>query len=86
MVGVDDLWGNKNTHQGPHQYGSKHENEDLLDHDTARRQSSSVEFFRTKGYEVVFSDPESNRYDEESGEVIGQIQCRRDVMRKCCEV
>jgi hypothetical protein len=39
-------------------------------------------FFRTKGYEVVFSDPESNRYDEESGEVIGHIQCRRDVMRK----
>jgi hypothetical protein len=41
-----------------------------------------LDFFRAKGYEVVFSDPEKRQCDYSSGELTGEIQCRRHVMRK----
>jgi ribosomal protein S18 acetylase RimI-like enzyme len=56
--------------------------DDLWDEATESGTSSAVEFYRRKGYEVVYTDPESKLYDENTGEVVGQIQCRRDVMRK----
>jgi ribosomal protein S18 acetylase RimI-like enzyme len=82
VVEVDDLWGGDNNHhQGSHHSLKQEQDQNMSCHDTPR-QTSAVEFFRKKGYDVVLSDPESNRYDEETGEVMGQIQCRRDVMRK----
>jgi ribosomal protein S18 acetylase RimI-like enzyme len=74
VVEVDDLQSDS-TNQGEEQ------DQQLVCEDTPLR-SSAVEFFRRKGYDVVLSDPESTRYDEVTGQITGQIQCRRDVMRK----
>jgi ribosomal protein S18 acetylase RimI-like enzyme len=80
VLEVDDLWSESSPPPSSPDIGSVDEQDTVAA--AATSTPSAVEFYRKKGYEVVFSDPESKRYDEETGEVIGQIQCRRDVMRK----
>ena len=43
--------------------------------------SNALEFYRKRGYEVLFSDPASRRYDVQ-GLWLRKVRCRRDVMRK----
>jgi len=40
-----------------------------------------LEFYRRRGYEVLFSDPASRRYDIQ-GFWLNKVRCRRDIMRK----
>jgi ribosomal protein S18 acetylase RimI-like enzyme len=78
VVEVDDLWGEGRDVVVSLDGGKPSSMPEALG-ETA---TGAVEFYIRQGYEVVFSDPESMRYDEDTGEVLGQIQCRRDVMRK----
>jgi hypothetical protein len=41
----------------------------------------ALEFYRKRGYDVLFSDPASRRYDVQ-GLWLRKVRCRRDVMRK----
>ena len=41
----------------------------------------ALEFYRKRGYNVLFSDPASRRYDVQ-GLWLRKVRCRRDVMRK----
>ena len=43
-----------------------------------------LEFYRKRGYEVLFSDPTSRRYDIQ-GFWLNKVRCRRDIMRKALE-
>ena len=43
-----------------------------------------LEFYRKRGYEVLFSDPASRRYDIQ-GFWLNKVRCRRDIMRKALE-
>ncbi|KAL3914883.1 MAG: hypothetical protein SGILL_005903 [Bacillariaceae sp.] len=76
VVEVDDLWNDV------HETGAKVDFESKPDGCST---PSALEFYLDQGYEIALSDPESNRYDEETGELLGQIQCRRDVLRKVFE-
>lgn len=40
-----------------------------------------LEFYRRRGYEIIFSDPASRRYDIQ-GFWLNKVRCRRDIMRK----
>lgn len=40
-----------------------------------------LEFYQKRGYEVLFSDPASRRYDIQ-GFWLNKVRCRRDIMRK----
>lgn len=42
---------------------------------------SGLEFYQRRGYEVLFSDPASRRYDIK-GFWLNKVRCRRDIMRK----
>ena len=43
-----------------------------------------LEFYQKRGYEVLFSDPASRRYDIQ-GFWLNKVRCRRDIMRKGLE-
>ncbi|KAL3920007.1 MAG: hypothetical protein SGILL_003469 [Bacillariaceae sp.] len=43
--------------------------------------SQALEFYRKRGYDVLFSDPASRRYDVH-GLWLRKVRCRRDIMRK----
>ncbi|VEU41341.1 unnamed protein product [Pseudo-nitzschia multistriata] len=43
--------------------------------------TKGLEFYRQRGYEVLFSDPASRRYDIE-GFWLNKVRCRREIMRK----
>ena len=43
-----------------------------------------LEFYKRRGYEVLFSDPASRRYDIQ-GFWLSKVRCRRDIMRKVVE-
>jgi ribosomal protein S18 acetylase RimI-like enzyme len=43
-----------------------------------------LEFYKRRGYEVLFSDPASRRYDIQ-GFWLSKVRCRRDIMRKVIE-
>ena len=45
---------------------------------------SGLEFYKRKGYTVLFSDPASRRFDIE-GFWLSKVRCRRDIMRKTLE-
>ncbi|KAG7350709.1 acetyltransferase GNAT domain containing protein [Nitzschia inconspicua] len=78
---VDDLWSESNNGSVQEPVSSTESPQTTVAYTTP----SAVSFYEKFGYEVVLSDPESKRYDEETGEITGQIQCRRDVMRKMFE-
>jgi GNAT superfamily N-acetyltransferase len=77
VVEVDDLWGEVGKSAGFPLHKTRC-NEKSYENVTR----SAVEFYLSQGYQIAFSDPESNRYDDKTGEIICQIQCRRDVLRK----
>jgi ribosomal protein S18 acetylase RimI-like enzyme len=41
-----------------------------------------IEFLNRRGFTILFAEPASQRYDVETGEVLQQIQRRKDVMSK----
>lgn len=43
-----------------------------------------LEFYKRRGFEVLFSDPASRRYDIQ-GFWLSKVRCRRDIMRKVVE-
>jgi len=43
--------------------------------------TKGLEFYRQRGYEVLFSDPASRRYDIQ-GFWLNKVRCRREIMRK----
>lgn len=43
--------------------------------------TKGLEFYRQRGYDVLFSDPASRRYDIE-GFWLNKVRCRREIMRK----
>lgn len=44
--------------------------------------TKGLEFYRRRGFNVLFSDPASKRYDIDSGWWLKKVRCRREIMRK----
>jgi len=44
--------------------------------------TKGVEFYRRRGFEILFSDPASRRYDINSSFWLKKVRCRREIMRK----
>ena len=44
--------------------------------------TKGLEFYQKAGFEVLFSDPASRRYDIDSGLWLKKVRCRREIMRK----
>jgi len=44
--------------------------------------TKGLEFYRRRGFEILFSDPASRRYDINSSFWLKKVRCRREIMRK----
>jgi ribosomal protein S18 acetylase RimI-like enzyme len=44
--------------------------------------TKGLEFYQKAGFDVLFSDPASRRYDIDSGLWLKKVRCRREIMRK----